>query len=222
MLFVSFTLSIFIGCLLLKIKNNQKESIQKEFFLNLQLTDLTKKFETTLQEYSNLNQSYYDFVNESTLKDEKIESLNKTVALLSSSIEKEKIQNSLNLKESVANARKDALKRSRSVLRGQASEHLAPYVIKDTNPKDYRFMGNPVDYICFDGLSDVLDGVSNDIKSVRFIDIKTGKSKLNKSQRKIRDAINSKKVFFETINLDEVLNDDTVKKGAQTSSSEKS
>ena len=108
-------------------------------------------------------------------------------------------------------------------MRGQASEHLAPYVVPKTQLlKTIRFMGNPIDYICFEGLSDVLDGQSNDIKSVRFIDIKTGKAKLNKTQSKIRDAINSKKVFFETINLDEVLNDDTVKKGAQTSSSEKS
>ena len=45
-------------------------------------------------------------------------------------------------------SRKDAIKRSRSVIRGQASEHLAPYVLKDTNPKDYRFMGNPIDFIC--------------------------------------------------------------------------
>ena len=223
MLLISLILSLLIlFYLLFKIKYNQKKIHEKEFLLKLELNDLTKKLQTTLGEYSELNQRYYNSLNKANLRDEKIKSLNKTIDSLSSDMEKIKIQNSLNLKESIANARKDALKRSRSVLRGQASEHLAPYVIKDTNPKDYRFMGNPVDYICFDGLSNVLDGVSNDIKLVRFIDIKTGKSKLNKSQRKIRDAINNKNVSFETINLDEVLNDDTVKKGAQTSSSEKS
>jgi predicted Holliday junction resolvase-like endonuclease len=223
MLLISLILSLFtLLYILFKIKYNQKKIHEKEFLLKLEVNDLTKKLETTLGEYSELNQRYYNSLNKANLRDEKIKSLNKTIDSLSSDMEKVKIQNSLNLKESIANARKDALKRSRSVLRGQASEHLAPYVIKDTNPKDYRFMGNPVDYICFDGLSDVLDGVSNDIKLVRFIDIKTGKSKLNKSQRKIRDAINNKNVSFETINLDEVLNDDTIKKGAQTSSSEKS
>ena len=223
MLLISLILSLFIlFYLLFKIKYNQKKIHEKEFLLKLEVNDLTKKLETTLGEYSELNQRYYNSLNKANLRDEKIRSLNKTIDSLSSDMEKVKIQNSLNLKESIADARKDALKRSRSVLRGQASEHLAPYVIKDTNPKDYRFMGNPVDYICFDGLSDLLDGVSNNIKLVRFIDIKTGKSKLNKSQRKIRDAINNKNVSFETINLDEVLNDDTVKKGAQTSSSEKS
>lgn len=223
MLLISLILSLLIlFYLLFKIKYNQKKIHEKEFLLKLELNDLTKKLQTTLGEYSELNQRYYNSLNKANLRDEKIKSLNKTIDSLSSDMEKVKIQNSLNLKESVANARKDALKRSRSVLRGQASEHLAPYVIDSTNPKDYRFMGNPIDYICFDGLSDVLDGVSNDIKSVRFIDIKTGKSKLNKSQRKIRDAINNKNVSFETINLDEVLNENTIKKGAQTSSSEKS
>jgi predicted Holliday junction resolvase-like endonuclease len=220
--FVSFTLSLIIFYLLFKIKNNQKQLNQKEFSLNLQLSHLTKKLDDTIEEYSTLSQTYYNLINQNNLKDEKIKSLNKTVALVSSNMEKAAIQNSLDLKESVSNARKDALKRSRSVLRGQASEHLAPYVIKGTNPKDYRFMGNPVDFICFDGLSDVLDSVSTDIKSVRFIDIKTGKSKLNKSQRKIRDAINNKNVSFETINLDEVLNDNKTIQGTQTSSTEES
>jgi len=112
----------------------------------------------------------------------------------------------LKLQESTEAARKDAIKKSRSILRGQASEHLAPYVIPDTNPKDYRFMGNPVDYICFDGLSDLLDNKTNEINSIRFVDIKTGKSSLNKSQRRIRDAISANKVIFEVINLDDEIN----------------
>jgi predicted Holliday junction resolvase-like endonuclease len=111
------------------------------------------------------------------------------------------------LKDLEKKTREDTLKRSRSILRGQASEHLAPYVIKNTNPKDYRFMGNPVDYICFDGLSDVLDNKTDQITSVRFVDIKTGKSNLNKSQRRIRDAIKDSRVSFEVVNLDEVIND---------------
>jgi predicted Holliday junction resolvase-like endonuclease len=105
-------------------------------------------------------------------------------------------------------ASEDALTKSRAVMRGQATEHLAPYILKDTNPKDYRFMGNPVDYILFDGLSDVLDGESDSIKSITFLDIKTGKSNLTKSQRRIRDAIASNLIKFEVINLDKVLSDE--------------
>jgi predicted Holliday junction resolvase-like endonuclease len=137
-------------------------------------------------------------------------------------LEKKEIEHSIELTKATENARKDALKRSRSVIRGQASEHLAPFVIKDTNPKDYRFMGNPIDYICFDGLSDVLDGKADSINKIRFVDIKTGKSNLSKSQRRIRDAINSDSVEFKVINLDEVLNDNKVEQRIETQSSQES
>ena len=113
------------------------------------------------------------------------------------------LEHAKNLKTKIESTRKETLKKSRAIIRGQATEHLAPYIIKNTNPKDYRFLGNPIDYICFEGLSDVLDGKSNQITAVRFIDIKTGKSTLNKTQRRVRDAISDSRVTFEVINLDE-------------------
>ena len=66
-------------------------------------------------------------------------------------------------------------------------------------------MGNPVDYVIFEGLSDVLDGQADTIKSITFLDIKTGKSSLTKSQRRIRDAVNSSFVTFKVLNLDELV-----------------
>ena len=138
--------------------------------------------------------------------------LESNINSLKHDLEKQSVTHAAELERSITEARKDSLKRSRSVIRGQASEHLAPYVIKDTNPKDYRFMGNPIDYICFDGLSDVLDGTQNELKSVRFVDIKTGKSNLNKSQRRIRDAISENKVTFEVINLDQLLEQNEINK----------
>ena len=63
-------------------------------------------------------------------------------------------------------------------------------------------MGNPVDYILFDGLSDVTDGVGDKVNSIKFIDIKTGSSNLNKVQRRIRDCIKKGNVTFEVINPD--------------------
>lgn len=129
-----------------------------------------------------------------------------------------KIAHKLEIKEKTEAARKDAVKKSRAVIRGQATEHLAPYILEDTHPKDYRFMGNPIDYICFEGLSDLLDGVSDEIKSIHFIDIKTGKSSLSKSQRRIRDAIKESRVQFSEINLDKELErqNDQTKKRSET------
>ena len=59
-----------------------------------------------------------------------------------------------------------------------------------------------IDYILFDGLSNVTDGVSDQVTSIKFIDIKTGSSGLNKVQRRIRDCINEGNITFEVINPD--------------------
>ena len=98
--------------------------------------------------------------------------------------------------------RKDATTRSRKIMRGQATEHLAPLMMKDLNAKDFRFMGNPIDFVVFSGASDVTDGTANKIEKVLFVDIKTGKSKLSKVQRRIRDCIIEGRVEFLEYNPD--------------------
>ena len=98
--------------------------------------------------------------------------------------------------------RKDALDRSRSVMRGQATEHLAPHIVSDCSPKDYRFMGNPIDYVVFDGLSAITDGKEKNLKQIIFKEIKTGKSKLTKVERAIKRCIEEKNIVFQTINPD--------------------
>jgi predicted Holliday junction resolvase-like endonuclease len=177
-----------------------------------ELKNLTLKYENIYKEYSDLTKTHIDMIEKhnldiSNLKNQinqKLTSIND----LKHNIKTIEKNNKNILAQKIKEARQDTIKRSRSVLRGQASEHLAPFVIKDTNPKDYRFIGNPIDYICFDGLSDIIDKTSNEIISVKFIDIKTGKSSLTKTQRKIRDAIKENKVTFEVINLDKELSDD--------------
>ena len=177
------------------------------------LIEYRNKYNNLNLDHSKLNQTYADLLKSSNnqIGDLKLRLSNSESDFksLEKSLRSLQLEHQKNLKEEIKKAREDTIKRSRSVLRGQASEHLAPFVIKDTNPKDYRFMGNPVDYICFDGLSNVLDKTSESIETVRFVDIKTGKSNLNKSQRRIRDAIKDGRVSFETVNLDEVLNDNS-------------
>jgi len=92
--------------------------------------------------------------------------------------------------------RKQAVDASRAVLKGKISEHMIPHMPEFTyNAADARFMGSPIDYVIFDGMSD------GDIQNVIIVDIKTGKSRLNKNQRQIRDAIKAGKVEFKTIAL---------------------
>jgi predicted Holliday junction resolvase-like endonuclease len=50
--------------------------------------------------------------------------------------------------------RKDAVNRSRSTLKGKIAEQIAPMLPEFLyNPADARFIGSPVDYIIFDGLT---------------------------------------------------------------------
>lgn len=160
------------------------------------LHNSNEKIEALVYEYSELQQNFI-------VKDKEL-----LVSLTNNEVLKKQIEtNNLKFKEDIKKSREDALNKSRSVMRGQASEHLAPYIIPNTNPKDYRFIGNPIDYICIEGLSDVIDNQSDKIISVKFIDIKTGKSNLSKTQRRIRDAINDNRVSFEVINLDNLIED---------------
>jgi len=188
-----------------KIESLESETLQLVRTIQIQDSEAQSKYNLLAHKHSS-----------------ELSELKNQIEIIKTAQEKKEIEFSITLTKAVEDARKDALKRSRSVIRGQASEHLAPFVIKNTNPKDYRFMGNPIDYICFNGLSDVLDGQSDTITSVDFVDIKTGKSSLSKSQRRIRDAIKNNKVTFTVINLDEVISDNKVEDGTQIKSSAKS
>jgi len=56
---------------------------------------------------------------------------------------------------------------------------------------DCRFLGNPIDLVTFNGCC------QNKIESISFIEIKSGKARLNKNQRQVRDAVQDKKVLYE-------------------------
>jgi predicted Holliday junction resolvase-like endonuclease len=88
-----------------------------------------------------------------------------------------------------ANIRADAINRSQAVITGRVSENVAPYMpLFPYNPKDVRFVGNPIDLIVFDGASEGC------LRDVIFLEVKTGRSSLAPVQRQIRDAVNGGKV----------------------------
>ena len=133
------------------------------------------KYEAEIKEYNNAIESITTASNEfiSEMKNE----FNSTLKLIEqkhvSELKAKDLEYSKELKKTIEVTRKETLKKSRAVIRGQATEHLAPFILKDTNPKDYRFLGNPIDYIHFEGLSNIIDRTSDEITSVNFIDIKT-------------------------------------------------
>ena len=100
--------------------------------------------------------------------------------------------------------RKDATDRSRYVLKGKIAEHMVPLLsdIFKYNPSDARFIGAPIDYLIFDGYTAVKDNNSEAPITVILADIKTGNAQLNKTERKIKEAVEAGRVRWETITLD--------------------
>ena len=92
--------------------------------------------------------------------------------------------------------RKDALTRSRSVLKGKIGEQMAPLLEAfPFQPADARFIGSPIDYIVFDGYS------QNHPTEIVLIDIKTGNSQLSTAEKQIAHLVNTKRVRWMTIRI---------------------
>ncbi|MCD6449939.1 MAG: hypothetical protein J7L34_05480 [Thermotogaceae bacterium] len=88
--------------------------------------------------------------------------------------------------------REDAIRRSQSVTVGKVTEQLIPYFPSfNYNPKDVRFIGAPIDFIIFDGLSE------GEVKKIVFVEVKSGKSRLNANEKQVKNAIENGWVFWE-------------------------
>ncbi len=97
----------------------------------------------------------------------------------------------------IEDARKDAIRKSQSTLKGQISETLAPWLMTCVNSvKELNFLGNPIDFVGFKGIDD------NKEVEIKFIEVKTGKSSLTSKQRKIRDAVKAKRVEWQEVRIE--------------------
>lgn len=90
--------------------------------------------------------------------------------------------------------RKDAVTKSQAVVAGKVTEHFIPFLEGwKYNARDARFMGAPVDFIVFDGLSE------GNLKQIIFVEVKTNKAQLNQREKQIRDIISNGKVRWEEL-----------------------
>ena len=88
--------------------------------------------------------------------------------------------------------RKDAVKRSKAVINGQVAEQIAPFLPEfPANPSDARFIGKPVDFIVFSGLSE-----NEKIDEILFVEVKTGKSLLSEREKEVKKAIEKGNVRY--------------------------
>ena len=101
------------------------------------------------------------------------------------------------IEEKEEEIRRDAIERSSKILSGKALEKLVPF-LKNFNhsPHDVRWLGDPVDLIVFDGVSE------DNPQKITFVEVKFGKSELTEKQKKIRQIIKEGKVFWEEIRIE--------------------
>ncbi len=106
--------------------------------------------------------------------------------------------------QALLDAQKRSVNTSRAVLKGKMAEQFAPILPEfQYLPSDAKFLGDPVDYVVFDGYTDFRDGdgSAEDIEVV-LIDIKSGGARLTRGQQAIAEAIREGRVRFETIRID--------------------
>lgn len=88
--------------------------------------------------------------------------------------------------------RKDALKRSKAVIGGQVAEQIAPLLPGfPANPGDCRFVGKPVDFVVFSGMTE-----HNKIDEILLVEVKTGGSVLTEREKQVKDCISKGRVRY--------------------------
>ena len=98
--------------------------------------------------------------------------------------------------------RKDAIAKSRAVLGGLFSEQLSPFLPNfNHKPTECRFIGKPIDFICFKGLDE------KEVSEIVFVEVKSGNAKLSSSEKKLKEAIDKKKVRWEEYRVPKELTD---------------
>jgi predicted Holliday junction resolvase-like endonuclease len=85
--------------------------------------------------------------------------------------------------------RREAVAGSQAAVAGRVFERVAPYLPGfGYNPRDIRFVGDPVDFVVFDGLSE------GNVRNVVFVEVKTGDGELNGNERRVKAAITERRV----------------------------
>ena len=98
-------------------------------------------------------------------------------------------------REEMEKAKQTAIAQSRAVLGGKFTEQMAPYLSQfNYDPTEARFIGSPIDFIVFPGLS------RGDPQEIVIMEIKSGKNcQLTPAQRRIQQLIEDGMVRWELI-----------------------
>ena len=111
-----------------------------------------------------------------------------------------KSEKELEWQENLVRLKGDIADHQRVNIKGKVAEVFAPFLKGfPFKPSECKFIGDPIDYLVFEGLSD------RDIKRIHFVEVKTNDGKLSKHQKQIQDLIDNlktKKVSFHEFRFD--------------------
>jgi predicted Holliday junction resolvase-like endonuclease len=100
-------------------------------------------------------------------------------------------------------ARKESVQRSRSTLKGQIAEQMAPLLPGFRYlPADARFLGDPIDYVVFSGYTEVRDNRAEaGSLDIVLLEVKQGASSLSPFQRAVARSVQEGRVRFEILRV---------------------
>lgn len=88
------------------------------------------------------------------------------------------------------------MKQSRSTKGGQEAEVFTPWIPGfEFEPAETFHLGGTVDLIVFDGLE------SGEVRNIVFVEVKTGTAVFSDRQKLVRDAVEGKRVKFQTVRI---------------------
>jgi predicted Holliday junction resolvase-like endonuclease len=102
-------------------------------------------------------------------------------------------------------ARRESVEKARSSLKGQIAEQMAPLLPGfPYQPADARFLGDPIDYVVFNGYTDLRDGDAKaEEMEIVLLEIKQGTSGLSTFQRGIARSVEEGRIRFEVCRIRE-------------------
>jgi len=97
--------------------------------------------------------------------------------------------------------RRDAAARSGRAMSGRVLERFSPLMKQfPFDPHDAVWIGSPVDFIVFDGLSEDR-GEGSSLRRIALLEVKSGSGELSKAQRKVREIVQQGKVVWEEVRI---------------------
>jgi predicted Holliday junction resolvase-like endonuclease len=194
---IGIIIAIIIGYFIGKYLTSKEKFGDKEAVLNAQWE----------KKIANLEKDYGIKLEQGKSSLEKIKEENKTnLEKLAKEWQVKYLQDMEDLEKSFKNSEKiikaKSVSSSRRSLVGKFIEKFVPFLkMLDYEASDMHFLGQPVDYIIFDGLH------KDEIEKVVFVEVKTGDSKLTKREKSLKDTIEKRRVEWKEINIDTASKD---------------